>query len=76
MKLNQEVKKEYLKECRVFGVSIFLCLNFKPRIMNWILPIVIGVTFSLMVKTIEENNVNYEANLKESVRLMNIILKK
>lgn len=76
MKLTQKVQKEYLKECRRFGISNFLFINFKPRIMNYILPTIIGITLSMVVTTIEKNNVNYEKNLNESIRLMNIVFKK
>ena len=73
---SQEVKKEYLKECRRFGVSNSLFINFKPQTkMDYILPTIIGVIFSLSVTTIEKNDVNYNKNLKESIRLMDIVLK-
>lgn len=75
MKTNKAIKKEYLKEFRVFGVSIFSCLNFKPRIMNYILPVLFSVVFSLSVTTIEKSNVNYENNLKESRKLLDVIFK-
>ena len=75
MKTTKAIKKDYLKEYRAFGVSIFSCLNFKPRIMNYILPVLFSVVFTLSVNHIEKSNVNYENNLKESHRLLDVIFK-
>jgi len=72
---HNQIKKQYLKELRILDVSIFSFPNLKPRIMDYILPTIIGVIFSLSVTTIEKNNVNYEKNLKESIRLMDIVFK-